>query len=424
MHQSLPLGSFQTLGSMPLSGSVSLPPHISSPIRVGTIGSHVAQSTQMEAGHSLGNLGLGHRLPPHHPQSLPEYGKGLMNSGHLISSGSNTSGSTTTTLRSREGFGEGSRLQRSISGSLNDSLSSDHTSRGMLLFFLLFWFLWKYLDIGAAVCMGDLKILGNFIADIWSKREKHWHCPLITFFWFSLFWMVPVLGVSSTGPYLFPSSSSNGNGSLSGNQFLWGNPSPYHQQTQSSPLVSWPNTSSAQSFSHNGQIQLQSNAYSASQGTLMNTILARHHVGSAPSGEPSPIERRQSYLGESPESSSLMGSASGGSMGMIGHSGAHAINIGGSHGLMNLGPALEHSSSSPSLSVMSPQQRARVFVNGGLLGPVSGSMEGLSDHGRGRRGESLTAQAENKKQYQLDLDRILRGEDPRTTLMIKNIPNK
>jgi hypothetical protein len=272
--------------------------------------------------------------------------------------------------------------------------------------------------------MGDLKILGNFIADIWSKREKHWHRPLITFFWFSLFWMVPVLGVSSTGPYLFPSSSSNGNGSLSGNQFLWGNPSPYHQQTQSSPLVSWPNTSSAQSFSHNGQIQLQSNAYSASQGTLMNTILARHHVGSAPSGEPSPIERRQSYLGESPESSSLMGSASGGSMGMIGHSGAHAINIGGSHGLMNLGPALEHSSSSPSLSVMSPQQRARVFVNGGLLGPVSGSMEGLSDHGRGRRGESLTAQAENKKQYQLDLDRILRGEDPRTTLMIKNIPNK
>jgi hypothetical protein len=148
MHQSLPLGSFQTLGSMPLSGSVSLPPHISSPIRVGTIGSHVAQSTQMEAGHSLGHLGLGHRLPPHHPQSLPEYGKGLMNSGHLISSGSNTSGSTTTALRSREGFGEGSRLQRSISGSLNDSLSSDHTSRGMLLFFLLFCFSENTLILG------------------------------------------------------------------------------------------------------------------------------------------------------------------------------------------------------------------------------------------------------------------------------------
>ncbi|CAK9231554.1 unnamed protein product [Sphagnum troendelagicum] len=307
MHHSLPLGNFQTLGNKPLSGSVSLPPHISSPIRVGTIGSHVAQSTQMEAGHSLGHIGLGHHLPPHHPQSLPEYGK----------------------------------------------------------------------------------------------------------------------GVSSTGAYLFPSSSSNGNGSLSGNQFLWGNPSPYHQHTQSSPPVLWPNTSSVgQSFSHNSQMHLQSNAYSASQGNLMNTILSRHHIGSAPAGEPSQIERRHSYLGESPESSSLMGSGSGGSMGVSGNNGAHAINIGGSHGLMNMAPALEHSSSSPSLSVMSPQQRARIFVNGGLLGPVSGSIDGLSDHGRSRRGESLTAQAENKKQYQLDLDRILRGEDPRTTLMIKNIPNK
>jgi hypothetical protein len=33
-------------------------------------------------------------------------------------------------------------------------------------------------------------------------------------------------------------------------------------------------------------------------------------------------------------------------------------------------------------------------------------------------------QAENKKQYQLDVDKISRGEDTRTTLMIKNIPNK
>ncbi|OWM76281.1 hypothetical protein CDL15_Pgr009927 [Punica granatum] len=30
----------------------------------------------------------------------------------------------------------------------------------------------------------------------------------------------------------------------------------------------------------------------------------------------------------------------------------------------------------------------------------------------------------NKKQYELDIDRIMRGEDNRTTLMIKNIPNK
>lgn len=55
---------------------------------------------------------------------------------------------------------------------------------------------------------------------------------------------------------------------------------------------------------------------------------------------------------------------------------------------------------------------------------MSGSMDSLSERGRSRRGESSGAQADNKKQYQLDLDRIMRGEDSRTTLMIKNIPNK
>lgn len=29
-----------------------------------------------------------------------------------------------------------------------------------------------------------------------------------------------------------------------------------------------------------------------------------------------------------------------------------------------------------------------------------------------------------KKQYELDIDRVFRGDDSRTTLMIKNIPNK
>lgn len=173
-----------------------------------------------------------------------------------------------------------------------------------------------------------------------------------------------------------------------------------------------------------GQAQLQSHAYSASHSNLM---LSRHHVGSAPSGEPTLLERRHSYLGESPETTSLIRSASG--TGLGGNSAAHAINIAGSHGLINLSgamgsnSALDHASSSPNLGVMSPQHRARLFSNGGLLA-VTSAMDGLADRGRNRRGESITAQADNKKQYQLDLERIMRGEDPRTTLMIKNIPNK
>lgn len=179
------------------------------------------------------------------------------------------------------------------------------------------------------------------------------------------------------------------------------------------------------SFNPIGQAQLQSHTFSTSHSSLLP--ISRHHVGSAPSGEPSLLERRHSYIaGESlVETSSLLRSASGTG---LGGNAAHAINIGGSHNLMNQlsgsmggNSGLEHASSSPNMGMMSPQQRQR-FLQNGLL--ASSAMDGLTDRGRSRRGESISAQADNKKQYQLDLDRIMRGEDPRTTLMIKNIPNK
>lgn len=189
------------------------------------------------------------------------------------------------------------------------------------------------------------------------------------------------------------------------------------------------------SFNHGGQSQPQSHAFSGTHGHLVNPAVLSHrahHVGSAPPGEPS-VDRRHAYLGESPDSSSLIrpGSVTLGGMGMGGSSGTHAINItGGGHGLRNIAAGmgsnggLEHSVASPSLGVLSPQHRSRMFPSGSLPGSVSASMDGLSDRGRSRRGESSGAQADNKKQYQLDLDRIMRGEDSRTTLMIKNIPNK
>lgn len=39
------------------------------------------------------------------------------------------------------------------------------------------------------------------------------------------------------------------------------------------------------------------------------------------------------------------------------------------------------------------------------------------------RRNDVNSNLADKKQYELDTDRILRGEDVRTTLMIKNIPN-
>ncbi|KAJ0960249.1 hypothetical protein J5N97_001924 [Dioscorea zingiberensis] len=52
------------------------------------------------------------------------------------------------------------------------------------------------------------------------------------------------------------------------------------------------------------------------------------------------------------------------------------------------------------------------------------SIDGLIERGRSRRMENNGTQIDSKKQFQLDLDKIVSGEDTRTTLMIKNIPNK
>lgn len=152
-------------------------------------------------------------------------------------------------------------------------------------------------------------------------------------------------------------------------------------------------------------------------------------MGSAPApGEPSILERRHTYLGESPEACPLVRAGSLGAIGLGGSNGTSAVSICSGHGLLSIGPnlgatgGLDHGS--PNLGIVSPQQRGRVFANGGVTGSVTSMVESFSDRSRSRRVDTISGQADNKKQYQLDLDRILQGEDLRTTLMIKNIPNK
>lgn len=55
---------------------------------------------------------------------------------------------------------------------------------------------------------------------------------------------------------------------------------------------------------------------------------------------------------------------------------------------------------------------------------VSASYDATNDRMRNRRHDGNAAQPENKRQFELDIERIAKGEDSRTTLMIKNIPNK
>lgn len=50
--------------------------------------------------------------------------------------------------------------------------------------------------------------------------------------------------------------------------------------------------------------------------------------------------------------------------------------------------------------------------------------EGLLDRGRNQTVGNSGCQEDSRVQYQLDLEKIIAGKDTRTTLMIKNIPNK
>jgi hypothetical protein len=66
-----------------------------------------------------------------------------------------------------------------------------------------------------------------------------------------------------------------------------------------------------------------------------------------------------------------------------------------------------------------------VFLgNGPYPGVLPTAMESLSDRSKSRWIDNNGSQVDSKKLFQLDLDKIKSGEDTRTTLMIKNIPNK
>ncbi|XP_076925021.1 protein MEI2-like 4 [Bidens hawaiensis] len=149
------------------------------------------------------------------------------------------------------------------------------------------------------------------------------------------------------------------------------------------------------------------NAHRAPSSHMANAFMHinNHHVGSAPSVNPSIWDRRHSY--ESLETSSVFHPGSLGNMRVPLDFVSHNI----------VPPRMELPV--PSKSVTHHQNSVMFPSRGGQM--MASSFDSPSDRARNRRNEN---QADNKKQFELDLDRIMRGEDRRTTLMIKNIPNK
>ncbi|KAF8089077.1 hypothetical protein N665_0518s0003 [Sinapis alba] len=220
--------------------------------------------------------------------------------------------------------------------------------------------------------------------------------------------------VSPSGPLI-----SNGGGieTLSGSEFLWGSPNSRSE----------PSNSSVWSTSSTG-IPFSSARVDRSVPFLHQTQNRSHHhlhlhVGSAPSNVP--LEKHFGFFPESSKDTMFMNS-----VGLQGTSGMGGGLNGGSfpsrmanHGIMNPGSMAENGFSS--YRMMSSPRFSPMFLSSGLNpGRFPTGVDGLYENGRPRRVENSSSQVESRKQFQLDLEKIMNGEDSRTTLMIKNIPNK
>ncbi|XP_039125493.1 LOW QUALITY PROTEIN: protein MEI2-like 2 [Dioscorea cayenensis subsp. rotundata] len=224
--------------------------------------------------------------------------------------------------------------------------------------------------------------------------------------------------VSSLG---LSNSGGSSIGTLNGPQFLWGSPiSPYTENSQSS---AWSSPSAGHSLTSNGLVQGQRFCY-PNHGSFLPLSNHDHHehVGSAPSGVP--FERHYDFFPESTETS-FMSQLSRGSLGINGQNDGNSINIGVS-APMNPGAGSKRNVSencSPTYWMMSSQRDGNSFF-GNAPYPGSNMAERFIEHGRSRRANVSSSQLDINQQYHLDLEKIKSGEDTRTTLMIKNIPNK
>ncbi|GKV17425.1 hypothetical protein SLEP1_g27939 [Rubroshorea leprosula] len=228
-----------------------------------------------------------------------------------------------------------------------------------------------------------------------------------------------IRGVSTNGHRIEPSggvfgSPSNGSQSLHGNHYAWNNSNSHHQHPPSAMI--WPNSPSFVNGIHANRLQ-QIPAFPRVPPVMLNAVSpVHHHIGSAPPVNSPFWDRRHAYAGESPDTGFHLGSL--GNIAFPGSSPSHAVEI-ASHSIFS------HAAGSNGV-VHSPQQMCHLLPGRNPVISMPGSFESPNERVRNfshRRNESNPNNAD-KKQYELDIDRIIHGEDSRTTLMIKNIPNK
>ncbi|GAA0142782.1 RNA metabolism protein [Lithospermum erythrorhizon] len=209
--------------------------------------------------------------------------------------------------------------------------------------------------------------------------------------------------------------NTNGNGSPGQQHYLWGN-TPRPQ-----PQGIWQNSPS---YVNGACSPLPQQMYTIARAPshLSSGFLpiSNHHVGSAPSINPSVLERRNVFAAKSPDPS-VFNPGSLGSMRILGGS-PHSMEFIPHNVFSCNGGSIDLPT--PKNLQMHPQNQRCMMVPGrGQMVSMMSSYNSPSERTRTRRNEASSSQGD-RKQFELDIDRIMRGEDKRTTLMIKNIPNK
>ncbi|XP_024027450.1 protein MEI2-like 1 isoform X2 [Morus notabilis] len=144
-----------------------------------------------------------------------------------------------------------------------------------------------------------------------------------------------------------------------------------------------------------------------------------HHIGSAPAVNPS-LWERHAY---SPVTSGLhLGSL--GSAGFPGSPQLHFMDV-SSHKMFSqvVGNGVDMTING---AQHSSHHSCHIFPGRNPMTSMPSSFDSLRESARNlshRRNEANSNNVD-KRQYELDVDRLAHGEDSRTTLMIKNIPNK
>lgn len=214
-------------------------------------------------------------------------------------------------------------------------------------------------------------------------------------------------------------SPGNGSCTLLGQHHVWNNSNSGHQHPSSGMI--WPNSPSYVNGVHAHQLHMP--GFPIGRTIMLNSTSAHHHIGSAPAVNPSLWERRHIYSGESPEASSFrLGSL--GSVGFPGSSPPPPMEI-ASHNIFSpVGGNCMEMNKNPGLR--SSPQMCHIFPGRNPMVSMPASFDSPNERVRNLSHCRIESNSNNsdKKQYELDIDRILRREDGRTTLMIKNIPNK